>query len=302
MWEAVKKYWDLIVGFIVGLGLSFMSHIDSEAVQRIYFVIVLILVCMAFFRTVRQAVERRRERKRREREHNLIDAVVDTLTPVKTIRMVEDPIKEGKKIEELFIKIGGNKHMKKFKEFFDKFKGIMLTIALGVLTIVEGCGGFINDMFGGTLTFYGVDVIPLVTLVASIVVGIISNGWTKEQKAQIKALFSGTNKNEIVIAGIKEKLKESKIKLKELNSALKIKETKLDTLNKELKSLKDSYSAKKEMYVMIPQLATEEEVQIASCNVTACEVDIEDLTQEIEALNAEIATLQTNINALKSQL
>lgn len=302
MWEAVKEYWDLIVGFIVGLGLSFMAHIDSEVVKRIYNIIILILVCMAFFRTVRQTVEKKQNRKKK-RQRNIIDAVVDNLSAVKTIRIAENPTKEGEKLEELFIKIsGGYTIMKKFKEIFDKYKGYLLTVLLGLLTAIEQYGGYINQLCGGVFVIEGVEVLPLATLVITIIVGILSNGWTKEQNDKIKALFSKSSTDELVKAEIKKSLKDNTTKHAQFVKIFNTKETELETMKTELKSLKNTYNAKKEMYNMIPQLATAEDVQLAGNAVSECENRIVAKEAEIEEVKTTILTLQTNINALKSQL
>ena len=302
MWEAVKEYWDLIVGFIVGLGLSFMAHIDSEIVRQIYSVVVLILVCMAFFRTVRQTIEKKRNRKK-ERQHNVIDAVVDNLSPVKTIRIAENPTKEGEKIEELFIKIsGGHTIMKKLKELFDKYKGYLLTVLLALLTAIEMFSGVINDICGGVFVINGVEVLPFATLFITTVVGLISNGWTKEQNDKIKALFSKSSTDELVKAEIRKSFKDNTVKHSQFSKILSTKETELESLKTELQSLKNTLSAKKEMYVMIPQLATEEDVHLASNAVYDCETRIYNKEKEIEEVKVTLETLKTNINALKSQL
>ena len=302
MWEAVKEYWDLIVGFIVGVGLSFMAHIDSEIVRRIYSVIILILVCMAFFRTVRQTIEKKRIKKK-ERQHNVIDAVVDNLSPVKTIRIAENPTKEGEKIEELFIKIsGGHTIMKKFKELFDKYKGYFLTVLLAILTAIEMFSGVINQLCGGVFVINGVEVLPFATLLITTIVGLISNGWTKEQNEKIKALFSKSSTDELVKAEIRKSFKDNTVKHSEFTKILSTKEKELECLHTELQNLKNTLSAKKEMYVMIPQLATEEDVQLASNAVYDCETRIYNKGVEIDDVKATLETLKTNINALKSQL
>ena len=53
--------------------------------------------------------------------------------------------------------------IEKIKEFFDKFKGYLLTFLLGLLTIIEMCGGYINEMLGGVLTVNGIDLLPVIT-------------------------------------------------------------------------------------------------------------------------------------------
>lgn len=304
MWDLVEKYWDLIIGFIVGLGLSVMAHSNSETVRMLYSVIILVLACMGLFRFIRQSIDKRRAKHRANREHNLLDGMVDNLITVKAISLAQEPTKVGENAGKLFIKILEVKKdiMKGLKQFFDKYKGYLLTIVLGVLTVVEHYGGYINEICKGSLTVKGVEVLPIVTLVCTILVGILSNGYTKEQKEKIKALFSRSSTNELVHAEIKKKLKENSNKLSQFNKILSTKETELENLKSELEGLENSYNAKGEMYTMTPQLATEEDVKLALNAVMDCRVKIDNKTAEIEEYKATVSNLATTISALKSQL
>lgn len=192
--------------------------------------------------------------------------------------------------------------MEKIKVFFDKFKGYLLTFALAVLTAVEMCGGFINDLFGGALVVGGIEVIPFVTLAATVVVGILSNGYTTEQKAKIKALFSKSSANELVFQEIKKSIKETKTKLTEFNKVLAQKNAELEALQGELRTAQNTYEAKTEMANMTPKLATAEDVQLAKNAVVACEAKIADKKQEIADTQKTIKKLNTTLSALQSQL
>ena len=218
--------------------------------------------------------------------------------------MAQNPTKDGEVLGLAIIKLweGLERIMKKLNELFDKFKGIALAIALGILTIVEAYGGVINGLCGGTLTLYGINVLPLVTLIASVTVGIISDGWTKEQKAKIKALFSRSSTNEIVMAEIKKNLKENETKVKEFNKVLSTKNTELDNLNTELEARKNTHSAKVEMANMTPKLATEDDVHLAVIAVAETEYKIAEKKKEIADVETTIANLTSTIKALKSQL
>ena len=192
--------------------------------------------------------------------------------------------------------------MKQFKTFFDKFKGIALAIALGILTVIEMYGGYINALFGDKLVIKGVAILPYITLGASVVVGIISNGFTKEQKEKIKALFSKSSTNELILAEIKKTIKDKSAKLSQFKKILSAQEAELETLGIELANLDNSYKAKQEMYCMIPQLATEEDVQLAHNAVAEVKAKIEAKKAEIDATKATVDTLNKEINALKVQL
>lgn len=190
----------------------------------------------------------------------------------------------------------------KMKTIFDKFKGYMLTVALAVLTVVEMCGGFINQAFGGLLYIKGVAVLPLVTLLATIVVGVLSNGFTKEQREKIKALFSTADTNALVQAEIKKTIKEKTALLAQFNKMLSQQEHELTNLETEKKNRENTLAAKKEMYAMTPQLATDADVQLATNEVLNCKSQIATKSKEIEATKNTIEELTTAINALKEQI
>ena len=230
--------------------------------------------------------------------------MVDSQTPVKAINLANKPTREGEKLGKLLIDImkRGKRTMEKIKTFIDKFKGYILAFALAALTIIEMCGGYLNTAFGNILNVNGVELLPIITLVLSVIVGCISNGFTKEQAEKVKALFTKKPTNEIVKAQIKEKLKADEAKLKEINKVLSTQYNELDNLESLLASAKNVHEARKEMYSMTPRLATAEEVQEAANEVVNIEAQIVEKNKEIELTNTSIKNLTTEINALKSQL
>lgn len=307
MKELIKRNWDIISGIITGLIITVASGFDISIIQVTYSVFILLLVSIGLFRIIKQAIDKNKETKnkrKKERQHNLIDDMVDTQTAVKAINLANKPTKEGEKLGRLLIDImkRGKKVMKKIKEFFDKFKGFILAIALATLSIIEMCGGYLNQAFGDALTVNGVELLPIVTLVLSVVVGCISNGFTKEQREKIKALFTKKPTNEIVKAQIKVKLKEDELKLKEFNKVLATQETELDNLESQLVSAINKHEAYKEMNKMVPSLATDEQVKEAAMQVVITEDLIVEKKHQIEATKNSIDDLTTEINALKSQL
>lgn len=294
-----KKYWDIIGGILAGLGIAVISRFELGVVQLCYSVIILIIVCIGILRLIKQETSKKNDRK-----HTAIDAVVDSQKPIKAICLAQSPVEEGEKIGKKLLSFwGGLKPMKdKIKNFFGKFKGYMLTFALTVLSVVELCGGFINTALGGALTIKGVEVLPLVTLLCAVTVGAISNGFTKEQRDKIKALFSKSNTNELVLAEIKKQVKEKTAQLAQFNKALNTQEHEMANLESELEALVNALEAKKEMFAMVPQLATNEDVQLATNAVTECKAKILAKVDEIRKTEATIDTLTTTINALRNQL
>lgn len=294
----IIKYWDIIGGIIAGISISAVARFELHIVQLCYSVIILIIVCIGILRLIRQSS------RKNERKHNAIDSVVDGQKPIKAISLAQSPVEEGEKIgKNILTLLRGLKPMfDKLKNFFGKFNGYMLTIALAILTVVEMYGGFINSAFGGALTINGVSVIPFVTLVCSVIVGTLSNGYTKEQRDKIKALFSKPNTNELVLSEIKKAIKEKSATLAQLNKELATKEHELSRYESELKTANNTLSAKKEMFAMLPKLATEEDVEQAATEVVNIQAKIEDKKEEIEKTKATINNLNTTINALRNQL
>lgn len=298
----IKKYWDILGGIAAGFLLTVISNYELEKIQLYYSVIILTLVSIGIFKIIKQAVEKQGDKK--ERKNNIVDSIVDGQRSVKAINIAQAPTKDGEKIGEIIIIFykGVKKIMKKIKEFISKFKGYLLTIALAILTVIEMCGGFINSIFGGALTINGISIIPVITLVCTAVVGVISNGYTKEQQEKIKALFSTSTTNELVKEEIKKTIKEKSTQLTQFNKALTTLEHELANFESELETLKNTHQAKKEMYAMVPQLASSEDVQLAANEVVNCQAKIASKKDEITKIEATIANLTTTINALKSQL
>lgn len=151
---------------------------------------------------------------------------------------------------------------------------------------------------------WGYEVIPVVTLVAAVVVGIISNGFSKDQRETIKNLFCKKvdEGDDLVIAEIKRMIKVSQTNLKEREKELVTRKQELVNLENEFNNAKTTVTAKRKMFSMVPQLATEDEVQEAINYAVKCEAAVNDKKGEIEKVQDAIKTLTTTINALQSQL
>ena len=297
----IKRYWDIFGGLMTSAVISAVAQFELERIQLCYSEIILMIVCIGVFRIVKENVDKCRHN---ERKHSIIDMVVDGQKPIKAYNIAQEPTKQGEILGKKIIQLWGEVKpaMEKIKTFFMKFKGYLLTGALAILTIVEMCGGFINASFGGVLTINGVDVLPLVTLACTVVVGLISNGYTPEQREKIKALFSKSNTNELVMNEIKKAIKEKSAELSTATKALATQEHELDNLNSELERLKNVVQAKREMMAMVPQLATEADVKTASEAVTACEKQITEKKSEIAKTATTVDELTRTLNSLRSQV
>lgn len=302
MIEFIKKYWDILSGAAVGLGLSMLASYELESIQLYYSIIILILVCIGVFRIIRQEIDKKRHKL--GRNHNIVDAMVDAQKSVKAVSLAQDPTVEGEIISKLIFKLMEDikKAMNKLKTFFSKFKGYMLAIAIAILSAIELCGGVLNSLLGGALTIKGVEILPIVTFLCAVVVGIISDGYTKEQKAKIKNMLGKVTTTDLVKEEIRKTLKERQAQLNQSNKELAELERKQAEVKAELEALNNTLEAKRGMFSMTPQLATEADVINAATAVHNCEVEYEKVNNEIAEKRVSIDNLNTTIGALKSQI
>ena len=304
MWEVVKKYWDIILGMLTGIALSVFAEGNIDQIQLCYSVIILFLISIGFFKIVKQSTDKQKKKKPKEEEHNFIYNIVDHQKPVQAINLAQDPTKVGEEAGKHFLKFMEviKKIMKKLGEFFDKFKGYILTFALAVLSVIEMCGGFINELAGGVLTINGVAILPIATIVLTAIVGIISNGYTKEDAAKIKAVLSKSAVNETIKVEIKKSIKSETEAINNLNKSLKTAQRDITEIESEIEALKNTYSAKQEMYNMIPQLATINDVNEAHNAILDAENRKSAKEAEIAEINSLLEIHTTKLEALKSQI
>ena len=305
MWEVVKKYWDIILGMLTGFALSVFADGNIDQIQLCSSVVILLLISIGFFRIVKQSIDKQKKKKPIESEHNLIYNIVDHQKPVQAISLAQDPTKVGEEAGKKFIKFMEviKKIMKKLAEFFDKFKGYILTISLAVLTVIEMCSGFINGLAGGVLTIEGIEILPIITFALTTVVGIISNGYSKEDAAKIKAVLNKKSAvNETIKVEIKKSIKSETEAINNLNKSLKTAQRDITEIDSEIEALKNTYSAKQEMYNMIPQLATINDVNEAHNAILDAENRKSAKEAEIAEINSLLEIHTTKLNALKSQI
>ena len=301
MIKFIKKYWDLIIGFVAGVSLAVLSRFKIDKISLINSILISILLSVGVLKIIKETIEKT---KRRD---TVIDKMLDHQTPMQAIKLASDPTEDGEEVgKNVIILLGVFKQfMEKLKTLFDKFKGYILAICMMILSMVELCGGYINDLCGGVFTVHGVEVLPIITLVASTVIGLISNGYTKDQKEKIKALMTKTSsgaKNQIVANEITKTLKTKESELKDLNKKLATQEKELEVITKKFDEMKNTYDAKVQMNGMTPQLATSDEVKSSYENMKQAKLNVDAQNVEINKTKAVIDTTKTMINALKSQL
>ena len=136
----------------------------------------------------------------------------------------------------------------------------------------------------------------------SIAVAVVSNPYSKEQEEKIKALFSKSSTDQLVIAEIKKTIKVDEVKLKNLVKIVSQNELEIGNLNAEFDNAINTYNAKINMKNMTPSLATEEDCIIAQTKVAEIRQKIEAKKSELETNKQSLENLKTTISTLKGQL
>lgn len=294
--KLLKKYWDIIGGSVIGISLAIAVNFKVEEMQLIYSIVILILTLIGLLRILKQ----------NKRRHNFIDDLVDVQKPIKAFNVAQDPTKQGEELGEIIIKtIKRSKNsMEKIKEFFSRFKGYLLTFLLGLLTIIEMCGGYINEMLGGVLTVNGIDLLPVITLVASLIVGILSNGFTKEQWCNIKKLVAASKSptNDLVKKEINSQVKQLQDLNKEYEKEIAALEKEKAIVEKEVLKAKNTYEAKAQLNKEFPQITTSSDVEVAREALNKVELDLTTANSKIEELQKKIDVNKLTISTLKSRL
>ena len=302
MLDTIKKYWDIFGGVIVGLGLSFIAELKLEKIQLAYSMIILVLVSIGILKILKQAFEKNHT-KRRE---TIIEKGVDSFKPIKAIRLAEHPTEDGEEIGNLILTFWRYLRimLNRFKLFFDKFKGIALSVLLCIVTIVEYCGGYISQLCRGVFVVGGVDFVTLALLICSIVVAAISNPYSKEQKLKIKEICKKKSiiKNTALVDEIRQSLRNDEIKLKDLKRELGKKEKELETLISEQDYLNSKYEAKVSMKNNVPPLATEDDCSNALAKLNVAKQKVDKKKAEIEKEKALVDNLKEKITNLKNKL
>lgn len=297
MRDLIKKYWDILGGSVTGLFLSYLVKFQLTKVQLVYSVIILILVCIGVFKIIKQAIDKSIERKK-----TIFDELVEASRPIKAIRVAQDPMKDGEKIGTLIVDAyeGGKRNMEKLKVFFDKFKGYILTFALALMGLIEAFGGFFNDLLGDKLVVNGINIISVVALVCSAVIGCVSNGYSREQILKIKELFTKPT-NKLLTTEIKNAIKSNEVKLKELTKEKSSKEHELSLIENQLVKEKETLAAKKQILVLVPSDITNNEVREITNNIASIELKRNDISNAINNLQKDIDNIHMIINTLRSQ-
>lgn len=309
MWNLIKKYIDIFGGFIGALFISILARFKLYTIQLISSIIILILVCIGVCKLIKNSIETRQsdennKKRKKKRKKIVVDKMVDSRQEMKAINIAQNPLQQGEELYNAMKKSRKEikKIMNKLKKFFDRFKGYMLTILLFILTILSEYGGFIDNMFNGKLVVNDVNIISCVMLICTIIVGLLSNTYTKEQRKKIKEIFTKKPSNEIVNEELKNQLKIKESSRKSLEKQIENNNSTLDSYEKDLEQAQNVYNAKIEMQNMIPMLATDDDVRESLSKVNEIKDKIEKTKSIISGLEKDLNDVNNFITMLKNRL
>lgn len=230
MLKLIKKYWDILGGTVMGLIISFIAKWQLEKMQLAYTTIILILVCIGLLKVVKSSYENK----------NVLDRVVEKQSPVRAVKMAQNPTQEGEELGELMIETmkGSKKTMTKIKNFFkrvwgNKFTLLNITFNLLAVAIVdylvfsEYLMRF-NFFVENQLAFkIGIPVLSVMYLSLDIFTTVSKYGWETllelKDKAEQKALQKASKLSSEQKAIIKNNIKAVKVSITNAeNELLKI--------------------------------------------------------------------------------
>lgn len=197
MLKLLKKYWDILGGTAMGLGLSFATQWQLSKMQLAYTTIILILVSIGLLKVIKSSFNSK----------GLIGKMVEHQSPVRAIKIAQNPTQEGEELGELVIETmkGGKKTMTKIKNFFkrvwgNKFTLINITINLlcvavaDYLVFSEYLLRF-NFFTENQIAFkIGVPVLSALYLVLDIFTTVSKYGWENLDELKAKSQKKATEK------------------------------------------------------------------------------------------------------------
>lgn len=230
MLKLIKKYWDILGGTAMGLIISFIAKWQLEKMQLAYTTVILILVCIGLLKVVKSSYENK----------NVLDRVVEKQSPVRAVKIAQNPTQEGEELGELMIETmkGSKKTMTKIKNFFkrvwgNKFTLLNITFNLLAVAIVdylvfsEYLMRF-NFFVENQLAFkIGIPVLSVMYLSLDIFTTVSKYGWETllelKDKAEQKALQKASKLSSEQKAIIKNNIKAVKVSITNAeNELLKI--------------------------------------------------------------------------------
>lgn len=231
----IKKYLDVILGILFALIMSFATGFNSERISSISSLIVFILVSIGLFKVIR-------DRKNVLPSRGIVDKIVDSQKPVKAGILAEHPTKIGEELGKGLINmVKGVKIMwSTIKKFFDKYKGYILTILLGVLGLLAENLDFIYKIFDGKLIVNGYNVISIALTILAIIVGLMSNSLTSSDNKLIKKIVKSKCSNKEDIKALVNAALDANDEVKNDEESLDISKelhSSINAVNKEIKKL-----------------------------------------------------------------
>ena len=315
MWKIIKRYWDLLSGSLCGVGIIYVvSSIFKdfskiyEEIQLISASLALILLSIGFFKVIKNAMEQRSAKRKKI----FLDKLADTQQPIKVINMAENPTQPGEELGHLIVDTskGVRKMWGKIKKFFDKFKGIICSIILLILSFSVEHIDVINDLIGKYVTYKGINFLTMGLAILSVFVGIKSNSFSKEEWNMIISIFKDkATSTEQVKNILKAVLNNKDVEVnedtidvtKELNNSIKTTSKEVKTLQTELSSWKSKLEVivkvvAKTQKLVESDIATNEDLDKCINEQIEIEAKIDEINDTIKAKEAKITKWQSMLN------
>lgn len=298
--NVAKHSFEIISCTVIGVGVGVMVKWETEKIQQIYSVLILILLLMGFFKTLakpKEAINSNTQESVKTTQDNLdlVEFLISKQKPLQILELSQNPTQEGEELGEIFLNQmkGGKKRMEKFINFWKNVWGNKFTI-LNILFNAFCVGTceylYFADYF---LRFNWVSesqevlnivlpIIGILYLVLDVFTTITKYGWENLEELNIRYAEKALEKASRLT---KEQKKVIKDNLNELKTRFSNVSNELNKVNGIIRS-----------FEILRQLGNK--IEISNEKVIAYNEAI----SKQPSLNAEYEGIKQQINALKETL
>ena len=255
MKDLIKRYWDLFGGAFATYLLSLSVKFKLDGIQLISAEIILFLVCIGLFSTIKIRMDKKLSRKKM-----VLDKMVANQKHMKAIGIAHEPTKQGEELAIVLIDTmkGGKKLMQKIKNMF-VWIGKYWQQLVGIATVIGEYAIYVYALVCDKLEFAlqhlpqenawqiggKVAIGVIVTLIVALQirnmckwvgVGTIEQAteYIEAHKEEVKSKLSSSAKE-----SIKEALKTYKSNLKSVVKSISSIKSKIEETEKEIASVKE---------------------------------------------------------------
>lgn len=219
--------------------------------------------------------------------------MVDSQKPIKATQMAEDPTKEGEELGHLLLDIKKRITMKGFKLFIKKYGFYILSGTLLVYGVLEYFFGFTNNLFGGKVAIKGLNLIPIILLIAANVLGSLATPVKRVKKVK---------KNPAVLEALKNALKETKEQLKLATKVYEKKKVECKELKESREKAGKELTNAREVYSLNLGLVNTETLNTLFAKVDNLSIQIDEKVKDLNDAFETKEKLVEKVNTLKKQI